>query len=267
MKNPIKITKKYFQLIKEGARFKDKFAIFIYFIQAPIHYIFNKINYNFDHKLIFPVTLKNKDGIFFCGDNIFSAWCGSSSYELNSRKYFNIKGGVFIDIGANIGKYTIIMGKKLKNNGQVIAIEPEPNNFEILKKNIRFNKLGNIIPLKLACSSKKEKTDLYFAKFGSGGHSLCKDSKHIGKDKIKIQTKRLDNILSELNIKKINLIKIDVECAEAEVLKGATNTLKKYHPKIIFEAWSEKYLKKVEDILNPFNYKIKKIDLSNYFAH
>ena len=65
----------------------------------------------------------------------------------------------------------------------------------------------------------------------------------------------------------MGLIKIDVEGAEAEVLKGATKTLKNSHPKIIFEAWDEQYLKKVKKILNKFNYKIKKIADENYFAY
>lgn len=72
--------------------------------------------------------------------------------------------------------------------------------------------------------------------------------------------------MSELKIKKVDLVKIDVEGAEADVLKGATKTLKKYHPKIIFEAWDEQYLKKVKEVLKPFNYKIKQIAPENYIA-
>jgi len=70
-----------------------------------------------------------------------------------------------------------------------------------------------------------------------------------------------------LKIKKVNLIKIDVEGAESLVLKGALKTLKNSHPKIIFEAWDKEHLDKVKKILKPFNYKIKKMDnFNNYFA-
>ena len=64
----------------------------------------------------------------------------------------------------------------------------------------------------------------------------------------------------------MDLIKVDVEGAEAEVLKGATKALKS-HPKIIFEAWNENYLEKVKKVLRPFNYKIKKTAKDNYLAY
>jgi len=70
-----------------------------------------------------------------------------------------------------------------------------------------------------------------------------------------------------LKIKKVDLIKIDVEGAESLVLNGALKTLKNSHPKIILEAWDKEHLDKVKEILKPFNYKIKKIDnFNNYFA-
>jgi hypothetical protein len=49
-------------------------------------------------------------------------------------------------------------------------------------------------------------------------------------------------------------------------LKGVAQTLKTSHPKIIFEAWDERNLKKCKEILNKFGYKIKRIDETNYLA-
>jgi len=76
----------------------------------------------------------------------------------------------------------------------------------------------------------------------------------------------LDNILEDLKIKKVQLIKIDVEGAEELVLKGALKTLKKSHPKIVFESRPQN-LKNIEDILKNFDYKIKKIDVQDYLAY
>ena len=109
---------------------KDKIAIASY----GFCFLLNRLGNRKFHKLIFNVTLKNSDGIFFCGKNIFSVWCGSSFHESKMKKYFDIKEGIFVDVGANIGKYAAIVGKKLENKGKVIAIEPMPENFEILKK-------------------------------------------------------------------------------------------------------------------------------------
>jgi len=264
-KKILKVIKKYFGLINEGSNLKDKMIIFIYFLKTPIHFIYQKLNKDYNHKLIGNVTIKSKDGIFFCGNSIFSVWTGSSFHERNLREYFKLDKGVFIDVGANIGKYSIILGKKLNDTGKVLAFEPMPEIFKILKKNIDLNNLQNIIPIEIALGDEEGYIEFYLDKenVGGGGHSLVKKTEN----KIKVQVKKLDNILKNLKIKNVDLIKIDVEGAEADVLKGAEKTLKKYHPRIIFEAWNEEYLDKIKKVLQPFNYKIKQIAPENYIAN
>jgi len=258
----IKIVK----LILEGETIKDKGVLFCYFLfNAPINFL-NKHHKN--HKLLRNVTIKSKDGIFFCGNNIFTVGTGSSTYEPETKKYFELNEGTFIDIGANIGAYTVLVGRELKDKGKVITIEPMPGNFEILKKNIELNNLNNIIPLQIALGDKEEKADFYLDNEGKGGgaHSLVKESPYVTTNKITVNVRKLDNIVKELKINRIDLIKIDVEGGEADVLKGSINTLKKFHPKIIVEAWNESYLSKIKKILEPLGYKIKKIDTVNYLA-
>jgi FkbM family methyltransferase len=255
-----KFAKKYFTLIKEGYSLKDKIAITSY----AFCFLLNRLSSYKIHNLVCDVTLKNKDGIFFCGNNIFAVWCGSSFHEQKLREYFNLNKGIFIDVGANIGKYAVMVGRRLKNKGKVIAFEPMHENFEILKKNIKLNDLDNVvIPLEVALGNREGNINFYIDSEGIGGrHSLVKKTKN----KIKVKVRKLDNVLKELKIKRVDLIKIDVEGAEAEVLKGAVKTLKNYHPKIIFEAWDEDYLKKCKKVLDKFGYKVKKIDKMNYIA-
>lgn len=256
-----KIMIKYFFLINQGLKFRDKIIIFSYLFFNAVPNLFRKKK---NHKLLGNVTVKSKDGIFFCASNIFSIWTGSSFHEPELRKYFKLKKGVFVDVGANIGKYSILVGKELISKGKVIAFEPMPGNFEILRKNIRLNNLKNIIPLQIALGNKEKETEFYIDAegIGGGGHSLIKKTEN----KILVKVMKLDNILSDLKIKKIDLIKIDVEGAEADVLLGAIKTLKKDHPKIIFEAWDTKHFSNVKKILLPLNYNIRKIGEQDYFA-
>lgn len=269
MKNPIKIIKEYFRLIKEGKTFQDKFVIFIYFTQMPLHLIFRliKLKYEFKGTLISNVILKNKDGEYFCGNKISAVQIGSISGEEELRKYFSLDKGIFIDIGANIGKYTVKIGNQLKDRGKVIAIEPQPANFKALEKNVKLNNLKNVYLKKVACSDSNGFTKFYIDYIGDydGRHSLIKNKR--SRKKIKVRIQKLDFILDELKIKEVDLIKIDVEGAESLVLKGALKTLKNSHPKIIFEAWDENYLNKIKEVLKPFNYKIKQINIINYFAY
>ena len=259
-----KIIKQYLKLIKEGKSFEDKKLLTKYFLKMPIRILYRILGYKFQHSLSSNVIIKNEDGNFFCGKNIFAAWTASSLYEPELKPFFELFAGTFIDVGANIGKYSIILGKKLKDNGQVISIEPEPRNFEILNKNIKLNNLKNVTAINNGLYSKKGKLDFYLTseKSGDGAHSLIKKTNN----KIQIKVDTLDNIIKEKGLKDIKLIKIDVEGAEANVLKGAKKTLKKYHPKLIFEAWDETYFKKIKNILDKYNYKFEKIGSQNYFA-
>lgn len=134
-----------------------------------------------------------------------------------------------IDVGANIGYYTIIAAQKVGPQGKVIAIEPESRNFKLLKQNISTNHLNNITVLKTAISDTPGLTKLYLSN-SSGEHSTI--IKHPTYRTTQATT--LDKIVSQHHLKP-NLIKIDIEGAEHLAIKGAQHTLSRYHPTLIFE--------------------------------
>ena len=70
-------------------------------------------------------------------------------------------GDIVIDIGANIGYFTLIMAKCIRENGKVFSFEPEPKNFELLKKNVEINNYSNVILEKKAIGKKTGTTKLY----------------------------------------------------------------------------------------------------------
>lgn len=259
-----KFIKIYLTLLKEGYSIKDKLAIASYFLSSPLHLLYQKIGKEYKHEFSHPIKIKNNVGIFSCGKSVSTAQIVSSLHEKDIEKYFSINEGVFIDIGAHIGKFTIKLAKALNKKGKVISIEPDAFNFALLKENIRLNKLKNIIPKKIACSDSDGIKSFYLGEHGSGGHSL-KSTR--GSTEVSVKTSKLDSIISELNLNRADLIKIDVEGAESEVLKGAEKTLRKFRPKIIFEAWSKEDLEKSEKILKALNYSIKQLNSENYLAY
>jgi FkbM family methyltransferase len=141
-------------------------------------------------------------------------------YETYTRKIFSPRPGeTVIDVGAHIGFYTVQCARLVGKTGTVIAIEPDPRNFTLLMRNIRLNRLSNVIALNLALGAIN----------GFVSFSLCQDpgsSQVSDSGRIQVKVRRLDDVLMELKIKKIDWIKIDVEGYEMEVLKGAINTLK-----------------------------------------
>lgn len=247
------------KLILGGYSIKDKLKIIIrFFFLAPLR----KIGITKKEMLI---TMKSEDGIFVCGDK--SIYATSPTYEKHLRKFFDLKEGVFIDVGANLGKYTIMMARRFKDKGLVIGIEPEHHTLELLRKNIKINKLKNVFVVGKACSSKNGKSTFYLegTTYSGGTHSLKKDKHHVGKTRIDVET--LDSIVSRLKIKRVDLIKIDVEGSEIDVLKGAQKILRTYHPKIICESLNKESEEGIAKILKKFKYNVKRIHKENVLAY
>lgn len=148
-------------------------------------------------------------------------------------------GMVFIDVGANIGYFSLIAAKLVGDSGKVFAFEPDENNFFLLQKNINANRYKNIIAVKKAVSDKVGTAKFYLEKENLCAHSLMPK---INCDFIEIETIFLDEYFKN---KKINVVKIDVEGMEPAVLSGMEKLIKvnesmamitEYYPKAILNA-------------------------------
>jgi len=133
-----------------------------------------------------------------------------------------------MDIGANIGFFTILMSRLCK---QVYAFEPEPRNFEMLKQNVALNKSGDIILYKEAVGDKNGTMPLYLCPTDPGMHRLYKSKWCNDRTDTYVYTVELDHCRFD----KINLIKMDIEGAEFGALLGMVELLIKDHPLIIME--------------------------------
>jgi len=177
-----------------------------------------------DKNLIIPLPISSTNtywiGLRDSGDfDTFREVCINDHYN-----YSRIEPGMtVVDVGAHIGTFTLLASKRVGEEGKVIAIEPEIYNFKQLNKNLELNEIRNTIPVKTALSDFNGKEDFFISK-GSGCHSFfpCRDDII---DKTQIGVKTLDSLLWELNIKRVNLLKIDAEGAELKILKGAQQTL------------------------------------------
>jgi FkbM family methyltransferase len=149
------------------------------------------------------------------------------------------KGAVVIDVGANIGYYTVLLAKKVGKLGKVYAFEPDEINFEILEKNIKANNLKNVIAIQAAVSDKNKESVLYKSKENYGDHKMFGND-----EKEKIMTIKLDDFLKN---EKIDLMKVDTQGWEPAVLEGAKKIIEKDKPTIFFE-------------YSPASYKLAKLN-------
>ncbi|MGE5478800.1 MAG: FkbM family methyltransferase [Chloroflexota bacterium] len=188
------------------------------------------------------------------------------STELALRKIVK-QDDVVIDIGANVGYLSLILSKLTGPAGKVFAFEPEPNNFKAFIKNIDLNGFTNIIPSQSAISDIKGVLKLFLASGNNRGmHSTIFDEKTLSADFVETPSLPLDDFVQENDLKKLDLVKIDVEGAELQVLKGMNKTLNTLRPKIIIElnddaqkANNYSNTQLIKYISETFNYKCYKI--------
>jgi FkbM family methyltransferase len=159
------------------------------------------------------------------------------------------KDDVCIDIGANIGYHTIIMSQKAGTRGHVFAYEPIPYIRKQLQDSLALNNIANVTTLETALSNEKGMLNLHLSETNVAGSSFINTSG----TSIKVEVRTLDSY----NYQRVDFIKLDVEGFEYNVLLGATDTVQRCRPTIIFE-YSPTYYRKsnashVRDILYFFD--------------
>lgn len=151
--------------------------------------------------------------------------------ELTFLQKYLCKNITFIDIGANIGTYSLFVAKICNNNLNLFAFEPNKNTYKKLLFNLTLNNINSCNIFNYAISNKIQETHLWLDGNNDGANSLLPNNKN---KKQKIQTTTLLNICQKKHIKKIDLLKIDVEGFEDKaLLPFFTNAPKNLLPKII----------------------------------
>jgi FkbM family methyltransferase len=159
--------------------------------------------------------------------------------------------GTFVDVGANIGFYTLMVALKMGNRGTVVAIEPSKDNFEALQSNIRRNGCENVVALNLAAFSEDRKMVLRTPPepWDTGKFSLVESVYYGSNSGELVDARRLDRVLNSLGINGIDCLKMDVEGAEAHALRGLGGYLGQCGA-VIFEAWTSDQLAECKRVLS-----------------
>lgn len=192
------------------------------------------------------------------------------SYERGTTRLFKEtigEGMVVVDIGANIGHFTLIAARLVGNKGRVFAFEPEPHNFDLLVKNLELNRYSNVIPVPKAVSNRNGRARLYLDKINWGEHSLSKQCPtHFNGVSVEVEIQTLDDFLKDYD-GKVDFIKIDAQGAELAIIQGMTNVIKNNRDlKMVVEFWPEglrHFGSSPEELLNAlvsYGFKLYQID-------
>ncbi len=175
--------------------------------------------------------------------NIFLAYryeAGLTNFVISVLK----PGDVFVDVGANVGYYTLMAAAKVGEKGRVIACEPEERNFQLLRTNVDANHYTHIQLLQTAVGEESGTATLHINPLNRGGNSILpfdryKTGTHTydrvfierkyGRDTLeqKVSVRTLDDVLDAEHVLPIRVLKIDVEGFEASVFRGMKKVLEK----------------------------------------
>lgn len=195
--------------------------------------------------------------------------------SLQKLEEFIPKDGIIFDIGANVGHLSLPFAKKFIPKGELFAYEPDPENIIQLQENIKLNGLTNITNIATALQDNEKISHINFnirrTIDGDGnenrGLSSIKNINKFKKETLSVKASTLDNEVKRLNVKNIDLIKIDVEGAEHLVLEGGSKSIKKWHPIIQYE-----YSNVLDKIMNEDNTIktftfLKNLDYRQFYAN
>jgi len=149
-------------------------------------------------------------------------------------------GATVLDIGAHHGYFSILAARRAGAEGKVYAIEPAPENFQILKKNIELNNLTNVIPVNKAASDSNANTSFFIAKPNDVQGSLF-PTLRTDEYSVPVECITIDELLSG---ESVDVVKMDIEGAEPFALKGMTKTLSASPNIVLFLEFHGPWLKR-----------------------
>ena len=170
-------------------------------------------------------------------------------------------GDVFVDVGANIGYFTLLASRRVGPAGRIIAVEANPRTFKLLEANVEMNGCTNVALHNVAAGETAGFATMFEREAGNAGGDQVDFTAAASLASLPVQ--RLDTLVGELPVR---LIKLDIEGAEAKAMRGATGLLERADaPDLVFE-FTPKFLAGMGDdpreligLLERLGYRLKTI--------
>ena len=196
--------------------------------------------YDFGRIKMFFQNIDNKDRIlvetflmflypYFYGTKIFNPLTMSESLYWGDKFKIN-KEDIVLDLGSNIGGFSLVAGL-LAKNGKVYAFDPSDNNCYFARRNLKLNGIKNVKVNQKAVTNKDGIVKFYFDKQSPASSAVVPDDFR-GKLAQEVESITIDTFVETEKIKQVDFIKMDIEGSERAALKGAAKTIKRFRPKL-----------------------------------
>jgi len=172
-------------------------------------------------------------------DPVVSGALALHVYENAETRFFkNVckTGMTFLDVGANIGLYTALALSRIGSTGRVVALEPDCESFEYLRKTVIANRADNVTCIRKAAADRSGVMKLFVSENNRGDNRLYDNELSTGAYEVEVAP--VDLLLRELGIVTVDLVKIDVQGFEGRVLRGMRETIARSpNLTILMEFW------------------------------
>jgi FkbM family methyltransferase len=172
---------------------------------------------------------------------------------------------VALDVGANLGEYTMFMAKRL-TEGRVLSFEPMALTRRQLQENVKLNDFSQVAIFDFGLSDKHQRLNLHEVDDGNEGLGTLFLGEKKSKGSVEIALESLDEKWNSFSLQRLDFIKIDVEGSELFVLQGGEKTIIKFRPLILIEISEENFkaagyrTADVESFFKRINYQPKRIN-------
>jgi FkbM family methyltransferase len=228
------------------------------------------------------VTVRMRDGSMMPLDlrdhtHEWAYWTGEYDCAILMRLLGALERGCIVfDVGANVGLYTVPIGRKVQEmGGTVYAFEPVQSNYDHMRRALALNKLETTVrTYPVALGDEEGTVSLYLQsndESPTGNAVLVKGDIPAERGNTTARITRLDTFVEEIGIPGCHLIKVDVEGAEYMFLRGGAGFIQKHRPVICGEfnhLWMKRFghsFLDVVELMRPWNYNLYKQTSADQF--
>lgn len=185
------------------------------------------------------------------------------NWELEETAFvqaFLREGMIFVDLGANVGYYTVLAAEKVGSTGKVFAFEPDSRNFALLEKNIKENRCTNVVSVRKAVTSRSGNLRLYLSKSNLGAHRVFQSPTEEQRTSRVIESVSLDEFFPRGS--RVDFLKMDIEGAEYSAFQGMRRLLEENSRIIVLCEFSPYLLKQSGAMPTTFLHEIRSFGFS-----
>jgi FkbM family methyltransferase len=168
---------------------------------------------------------------------------------------------VVFDIGAHVGYFTLL-ASRIAAMGKVFSFEPLPANLAYLRRHVRANGLSNVTVFAAAVGRRSGRQSFDLAAGGTGRGRLAA----AGAAPLEVQVVSLDELMDGGRVQAPDFIKMDVEGAEGDALRGAARMLARFHPRILLSLHGEAAARDCEALLRGLGYRLSPVEEGGILA-